>query len=205
MQEALAAHKSAKVRARLAANKAVDSDILRQLLRDPEPDVRIALLRDWWMDRDMELELAQDKNVNVRFAVAANQHVGTAAQLLLANDPDESVRARLIERDSHFMFTLHSRAQEILAQDVEQDIRESLATYPKLKPSAQLLLAKDDEICVRIALARATRTGMEVACARMHNCSCCATRKAACIWRWLKTAGCLPQPRRCWPRTRWQA
>jgi len=157
VQEALAAHKSAKVRARLAANKAVDSEILRQLLRDPEPDVRIALLRDWWMDRDMELELAQDKNVNVRFAVAANQHVGTAAQLLLANDPDESVRARLIERDSHFMFTLHSRAQEILAQDVEQDIRESLATYPKLKPSAQLVLAKDDEICVRIALARGNK------------------------------------------------
>ena len=69
-------------------------------------------------------------------------------QLLLANDPDESVRARLIERDSHFMFTLHSRAQEILAQDVEQDIRESLATYPKLKPSAQLVLAKDDETVI---------------------------------------------------------
>lgn len=154
VQQALAEHKSAKVRAALAANKAVDSDILRQLLRDPDPAVRIALLRDWWMDREMELELARDTNANVRLAVAANDHPGKTAQLLLANDSDESVRYRLLNRDSHFMFTLHIQAQKILARDCEQHIRELLAAYPKLKPSVQLLLVEDDEPGVRIALAK---------------------------------------------------
>ena len=154
VQQALAGHKSAKIRATLAANEAVDIDILRQLLPDPSAEVRAALLRDWWMDRAMELELARDKDASVRCAVAAKERPGKTAQLLLANDPDQIVRARLLKRDCHYMFTLHTQAQEMLARDSDQPIRELLAAYPKLKPSVQLLLAKDDKIGVRKALAK---------------------------------------------------
>ncbi|TDV42458.1 ATPase family protein associated with various cellular activities (AAA) [Pseudomonas helmanticensis] len=154
VQRALAGQKSANVRARLAANDAVDRDILHLLLTDPVAEVRAALVRDWWMDRTVELELARDKDVSVRCAVAAKERPGKTAQLLLANDPDKSVRARLLERENHFMFTLHTQAQEMLARDSDQPIRELLATYPKLKPSVQLLLAEDEKIGVRKALAR---------------------------------------------------
>ncbi len=154
VQQALAEHKCSKVRARLAANEAVDIDILRQLLRDPIAEVRAASLRDYWMDRAMELELAQDKAVSVRCAVAAKSHLGKAVQLMLANDPEKSVRAQLLKRDFDFMFALHPKAQELLARDNNQSIRELLAIYPQLKPSVQLVLARDDKISVRAALAR---------------------------------------------------
>lgn len=154
LQQALAEHKSIKVRATLAANQAVDIDILRQMLQDPASDVRAALLRDWWMDSSMELELARDKEVSVRCAVATRERLGKAAQLLLATDPDISVRTSLLRRDDHFIFPLHRQAQEILARDNQQPIRELLAAYPKVTPSVQLLLAKDSMIGVRKALAK---------------------------------------------------
>jgi hypothetical protein len=154
VQQALAENKSVKVRAALAANQAVDIDIMRQMLHDPAVDVRVALIRDWWMDSAIELALAQDKEVSVRCAVATIERLSKAVQLLLATDPDKSVRTSLLRRDSHFMFSLHRQAQEVLARDSQQPIRELLAAYPKLTPSVQLLLAKDSMIGVRKALAK---------------------------------------------------
>lgn len=46
VQQILAGQNSAKVRARLAANEAIDIDILRQLLSDAVAKARTALLRD---------------------------------------------------------------------------------------------------------------------------------------------------------------
>ncbi|MDX7703313.1 AAA family ATPase [Aeromonas caviae] len=154
VQQALAGKKSAKVRAKLAANEDVDADILHQLLSDPVAEVRAALVRDWWMDNAMELELARDKDVRVRCAVAAKDRPSKTVQLLLASDSDKSVRTCLLKRDNHFVFTLHSQAQETLARDSDPFIRELLAAYPKLKASVQLVLAKDDKIGVRKALAK---------------------------------------------------
>lgn len=153
VQQALAEHKSAKVRARLAANKYIDTDILSKLLSDPVAEVRAALLCDRWMNHEMELEFARDKDVDVRCAVAKGSPNKTI-QLLLASDPNNSVRTSLLKRDDHFMRPLHSKAQEMLARDSNQPIRELLAANPKLKPSVQQLLAKDDKIGVRKALAK---------------------------------------------------
>lgn len=155
VQQALAGQKSAKVRGRLAANEDVDIDILRQLLSDPVAEVRAALLRDWCMDRAMEVELARDKDASVRCAVAAKDHSGKTAQLLLANDPDIIVRSHLLKRDK-CVSTLHTQAQEMLARDSYQPIRELLTAYPKLKPSVQLLLAKDPIASVRLKLVEAS-------------------------------------------------
>lgn len=154
VQQSLVVDKSATVRAKLAANESVDDDLLRPLLADPAAEVRMALLRDWWMDRALELELARDQDVTVRVAVASRERPGKTAQLLLANDPEKAVRVALLKRESHFMFSLHTQAQEMLARDKDQPIRELLAAYPKLKPSVQLLLAKDEKIGVRKALAK---------------------------------------------------
>ncbi|OUM23848.1 AAA family ATPase [Pseudomonas putida] len=154
VQQCLAEHKSAKVRATLAANESADDDILRPLITDPAAEVRAALLRDWWMDRTMELELARDKDASVRMAVASLERSRKTTQLLLANDPDQAVRTHLLKRDGFFMSTLHPLAQEALARDKNQPIRELLAAYPRLKPSAQMLLSKDEKISVRKALAK---------------------------------------------------
>lgn len=154
VQQVLVGVKSPKVRARLAANEAVNIDILRQLLHAPEADVRAALLRDWWMDSSMELELAQDKDVSVRCAVASKARLCKSAQVTLAQDRDETVRSCLLQLDNRELFILHRLAQEILAHDSEQFIREQLAAYPNLTPSVQLILAKDEEVSVREALAR---------------------------------------------------
>lgn len=154
VQQSLIGDKSSKVRAKLAANESVDDDILRPLLADPVAEVRMALLRDWWMDRASELELARDRDVTVRVAVASRQRPSKTAQLLLANDPEKLVRVSLLKFENRFMFKLHLQAQETLARDKDQSIRELLAAYPKLKPSVQMLLAKDEKIGVRKALAK---------------------------------------------------
>ncbi|RRW39683.1 AAA family ATPase [Pseudomonas luteola] len=153
VQQNLVVDKSSKVRAKLAANESVDDDSLRPLLADPVAEVRMALLRDWWMDRALELELARDRDEIVRVAVASRNSPSKTAQLLLAKDSEKPVRVSLLKRDNHFGFSLHRQAQEILARDKDQSIRELLALYPKLKPSVQMLLAKDEKIGVRKALA----------------------------------------------------
>jgi len=127
---------------------------LHSLIADPAAEVRAALLRDWWMDPTMELELARDKDASVRMAVASLERSRKTTQLLLANDPDQAVRTSLLKRDGFFMSTLHPLAQETLARDKNQPIRELLAAYPRLKPSAQMLLSKDEKIGVRKALAK---------------------------------------------------
>ena len=153
-QEELVTHKEANVRQKLAANQNTNTKILHELLLDDEDKVRIALLRDWWTDREIEWQLANDKSVKVRCAVAASQSPGKAVQVKLANDRDQRVRAHLIPEEENYLFTLNPLTQTLLARDSDLSIRQKMASYPKLHPSAQLILVEDDAICVREALAR---------------------------------------------------
>lgn len=142
------------MRQKLAANQNTNTKILHELLLDDEDKVRIALLRDWWTDREIEWQLANDKSVKVRCAVAASQSPGKAVQVKLANDRDQRVRAHLIPEEENYLFTLNPLTQTLLARDSDLSIRQKMASYPKLHPSAQLILVEDDAICVREALAR---------------------------------------------------
>lgn len=72
----------------------------------------------------------------------------------LANDRDQRVRAHLIPEEENYLFTLNPLTQTLLARDSDLSIRQKMASYPKLHPSAQLILVEDDAICVREALAR---------------------------------------------------
>lgn len=64
------------------------------------------------------------------------------------------VRVSLLKSQNNVKFALRLQAQETLARDKDQSIRELLAAYPKLKPSVQMLLAKDEKTGVRKALAK---------------------------------------------------
>jgi len=155
LQLELAIHKDTKVREKLAANENRSDDIERKLLKDSEASVRAALIRDYgWIDDETELQLAQDSALSVRLALASNDWLRKTTQLILARDPKKEVRARLLEREDGVPRGLKRMTQEILAHDSDVKVRELLAAYPNLEPSAQLLLAADDSASIRKALAK---------------------------------------------------
>lgn len=153
VQHELVMHNEPCVREALAANENTDREILHELLYDEKEKVRIALLRSFCTDREIEWQLAQDRAISVRCAVAS-QSPGKAVQKLLAEDPEQSVRSHLISNEYNIFFTLNESTQTRLARDKDLSIRLKLAAYVKLHPSAQAILAKDEAVNVREALAK---------------------------------------------------
>lgn len=154
IQKKLSVHTDAKVREKLAANENISYEIERKLLNDSAASVRVALIRESWMDREIELRLAQDKAFSVRRTLAANDWLHKTTQLILARDSEKVVRSYLLKHESSVVFELKQVVQETLAQDSDPDIRQLLAEYPNLKPSVQLLLAADESVSIRAALAK---------------------------------------------------
>ncbi|WP_272687000.1 AAA family ATPase [Providencia sp. PROV149] len=160
VQKELVNHKSASVREILAANNNICYDVKLKLMSDTVASVRAALTNNLWLESEIQRQLARDPSPIVRQALAGCDDLDKSSQIILAQSPEKDVRATLLKGKNNIMFYLKRTTQEMLARDKEPEIRELLAAYDQLDPAAQLILAKDDLLSVRVALAKRDESWM---------------------------------------------
>ncbi|HZW06248.1 MAG TPA: hypothetical protein VFF65_03920 [Phycisphaerales bacterium] len=81
-----------EVRKCLVMNKAIDADVLREFVRDPDSGVRSCVARRRLADAEILGVLAQDADATVRAAVAWNPKTPISVRDTLLRDEEEIVR-----------------------------------------------------------------------------------------------------------------
>jgi FAD:protein FMN transferase len=180
----LATDQDTGVRARVARNARTPALLLARLVRDPSPEVRLALLSRSSLRQDQTQSLlaalagdedarsritaaghpqcspkllnalATDPDVRVRIAVAGNPQASAALLRRLAVDPELAVRAKV---------AAHPRAEDDLLRRLAQDVgtRAAVAGNAGAAPDLLAQLADDEDPRVRDAVARNPATRFE--------------------------------------------
>ncbi|MEV4134882.1 hypothetical protein AB0J72_22245 [Dactylosporangium sp. NPDC049742] len=143
----------------LAANPALDPVLLAPLLTAGDLAVLDALAARPDLTAAMARALARHPDLDVRLALARNPVAAPHVWRLFAEDPDEAVRVALAQGHSAdhrpaVDLPLPGDAQLALAADAAVPVRLALARRRDLSEPARLWLATDPSAQVREALAR---------------------------------------------------
>jgi hypothetical protein len=162
-----------EVRATLAANPAVDTEILHALSDDEAPEVRRSVAANGAFQNWALPVLIEDPQEDVRAAAARNPRLEVKiAEQLSWNDPSELVRAaaqKRLEGDPRYLARLAATSAisvsrlAHLARHRDWRIRLAVAHNPKTSIPVLRRLAGDDDNPVRIeAIKRIAKYGPEV-------------------------------------------
>ncbi|MEN5158684.1 AAA family ATPase [Achromobacter spanius] len=162
VERRLAEDESSSVRLTLASRDGLRKSTQLMLANDTDAKVRARLVeRDSPIFRGIgriaQEILARDNDTKVRHALASYGGLVPSVQLLLATDASAGIRQRLAKGDRGLLFArLNEEAQLILAKDNDLDVRLELAEHPGLTPRTQCQLAADSDTRVKLRLLQAT-------------------------------------------------
>jgi hypothetical protein len=139
----------------LAQNTKTSPEVLKQLSKDNDPDVRWAVARNPSTPPEVLLQLSKDRKKEVRQAVAQNTKTPPEVLTQLSRDIDDDIRYEVAKN-------LNTPSEVLTQLSKDPDLRYRVADNPNTPTEVLTQLSKDKHRDVRWAVARNPKAPSEV-------------------------------------------